>query len=176
MPAGVPASELASVDLAGIIAYLRATGWREAGTYVRTVIWTRTVDGTEAEVLVPDSAELRDYATRLAELVSTLTAVEQRPAADVLHDLRSPTLDVQYIRMMPDGPSGSTPLHEGYLAIKGVRELLLAAATSAVSSERPTVLPSQKPPLAQGFLDQVRAWPDQPGQLRAAGGDPAAAA
>lgn len=114
------------------------------------------MDGAEAEVLVPDSAELRDYATRLAELVSTLSAVEQRPAADVLQDLRSPTLDVQYIRMMPDGPSGSTPLQEGYLAIKGVRDLFLAAATSAVSLERPTVLPSAKPPQAHGFLDQVR--------------------
>jgi hypothetical protein len=148
--------ELATVDLAGVVAYLRATGWRETGTYVRTVIWTRTVDSSDAEVLVPDSAGLRDYPARLAELVSTLTAVEQRPAAEVVQDLRSPTLDVQYIRMMPDGPSGSTPLHEGYLAIKGVHDLLLAAATSAVSSERPTVLPSQKPQSAKGFLDQVR--------------------
>ncbi|MGH3540436.1 MAG: hypothetical protein ACRDUW_27550 [Pseudonocardiaceae bacterium] len=156
MRAGVPAGELASIDLAGVVTYLRATGWRETGTYVRTVIWTRTVDGSDAEVLVPDSAELRDYAARLAELVSTLTAVEHRPAADVLQDLRSPTLDVQHIRMMPDGPSGSTPLHEGYLAVKGVHDLLLAAATSAVSTTRPTVLASQKPQLAKGFLDQVR--------------------
>ncbi|MGQ0773709.1 MAG: hypothetical protein ACT4NY_04710 [Pseudonocardiales bacterium] len=156
MPAGVSASELASVDLAGVITYLRATGWRETGTYARTVIWTRTVADTEAEVLVPDSAELRDYPIRLAELTSALSTVEQRSAADVLQDLRSPMLDVQYIRMMPDGPSGSTPLREGYLAIKGVRDLFLAAATSAVSSERPTVLPSKKPPQAHGFLDQVR--------------------
>jgi hypothetical protein len=33
----------------------------------------------------------------------------------------------------------------GFLAIKGVHDLFLAAATSAVSSQRPTVLPSQKP-------------------------------
>jgi len=156
MPAGVPASELASVDLAGVITYLRATGWRETGTYARTVIWTRIIDGAEAEVLVPDSAELRDYPARLAELVSTLATVEQRSVTDVLQDLRSPMLDVQYIRMMPDGPSGSTPLREGYLAIKGVRDLFLAAATSAVSLERPIMLPSAKPPQAHGFLDQVR--------------------
>lgn len=156
MLTGIPADAIVGIDPAGIIAYLRASGWREAGSYGQAAIWTQTVDGAEAEVLVPISAELRDYPIRLAELVSTLTTVEQRPAADVLQDLRSPTLDVQYIRMMPDGPSGSTPLHEGYLAIKGVHDLLLAAATSAVSSERPTVLPSQKPPQAKGFLDQVR--------------------
>ncbi|MGH3839600.1 MAG: hypothetical protein ACRDSF_28440, partial [Pseudonocardiaceae bacterium] len=156
MPTGIPADAMAGIDPAGIVAYLRASGWREAGSYGRAAIWTRPVDGAEAEVLVPVSGELRDYPTRLVELVSTLSTVEGRLVADVLQDLRSPMLDVQYIRMMPDGPSGSTPLHEGYLAIKGVHDLFLAAATSAVSSERPTVLPSQKPPQARGFLDQVR--------------------
>lgn len=156
MLTGMLADAMIGIDPAGIVAYLRASGWREAGGYSQATIWTQTVDGAEAEVLVPISAELRDYPTRLAELVSTLTTVEQRLAADILQDLRSPTLDVQYIRMMPDGPSGSTPLHEGYLAIKGVHDLLLTAATSAVSTARPTVLPSQKPPQAKGFLDQVR--------------------
>lgn len=156
MLTGIPADAMAEIDPAGVVAYLRASGWCETGSYGRAAVWTRLVDGAEAEVLVPVSVELRDYLTRLAELVGTLSTVEHRPAAEVLQDLRSSRLDVQYIRMMPDGPSGSTPLHEGYLAIKGVHDLFLAAATSAVSSERPTVLPSQKPPQARGFLDQVR--------------------
>lgn len=147
---------LASVDLAGVIAYLRAAGWQEAGSYSRAVVWTRRFGDGVAEVLVPDSAELRDYASRIADVVDTLSYVEQRQHAEILQDLRSPMVDVQYIRMMPDGPSGTTPLHEGYLAVKGVRDLFLAVATSAVSTERPTVLPSQKPPQAHGFLDQVR--------------------
>lgn len=153
---GITTDAIAGIDPAGILAYLQVSGWREVGSYGRAAIWTRSVDGGEAEVLVPVSAELRDYPTRLAELVGTLSTLEQRPASEVLQDLRSARLDVQYIRMMSDGPSGSTPLHEGYLAIKGVHDLFLAAATSAVSSERPTVLPSQKPPQALGFLDQVR--------------------
>ncbi|MGH3927890.1 MAG: hypothetical protein ACRDTT_34350, partial [Pseudonocardiaceae bacterium] len=156
MLTGITAGAMAEIDPAGIVAYLQASGWRETGSYGRAAVWTRLVDGAEAEVLVPVSAELRDYLTRLAELVGTLSTVEHRPAAEVLQDLRSSRLDVQYIRMMPDGPSGSTPLYEGYLAIKGVHDLFLAAATSAVSLERPTVLPSQKPPHARGFVDQVR--------------------
>lgn len=156
MPMGIAADALAGIDPSGIVAYLRASDWREAGTYGRAVVWTRTADGGEAEVLVPPSTELRDYLSQLAELASTLATIEQRPVADVLQDLRSPLLDVQYIATMPDGPSGSTPLREGYLAIKGVRDLFLAAATSAVSAERPTVQPTQKPVQAHGFLDQVR--------------------
>jgi hypothetical protein len=178
MLTGIPADAMVGIDPAGILTYLRASGGREAGSYSQAAIWTQTVDGAEAEVLVPISAELRDYPIRLAELVSTLTTVEQRPTADVLQDLRSPTLDVQYIRMMPDGPSGSTPLHEGYLAIRGVHDLLLAAATSAVSAERPTVLPSQKPPQAKGFqrsdhraAPHSAADPAPHAQLGAAGRD-----
>ncbi len=153
---GMTADAMAGIEPTGIVAYLQASGWREAGGYGRAVIWTRPVDGAEFEVLVPVSGELRDYPIRLAELVGTLSTVEQRPVLEILQDLRSAWLDVQYIRMMPDGPSGSTPLHEGYLAIKGVHDLFLAAATSAVSTERPAVLPSKKPPQAHGFVDQVR--------------------
>ncbi len=156
MSTGITTDAMAGIDPAGIVAYLQASGWCEAGSYGQAAIWTRLVDGAEAEVLVPVSGELRDYPARLAELVDTLSTVERRPVSEVLQDLRSSRLDVQYIRMMPDGPSGSTPLHEGYLAVKGVHDLFLAAATSAVSSERPTVLPSQKPPRARGFVDQVR--------------------
>lgn len=156
MLTGIPADAIAGIDLTGIVAYLRVSGWQEAGGYGRAQIWTRTVDGAEVEVLVPASADLRDYPARLAELVGTLSTVEGRLMTDVAQDLRSSMLDVQYIRTMPDGPTGSIPLHEGYLAIKGVHDLFLAAATSAVSAERPTVLPSQKPPQARGFLDQVR--------------------
>ncbi|MGH3721754.1 MAG: hypothetical protein ACRDRI_23485 [Pseudonocardiaceae bacterium] len=156
MLTGIPAEATAGIDPAGIVAYLQESGWRETGGYGRAAIWTRLVDGAEAEVLVPVSAQLRDYPARLAELVSTLATIERRPVPEILQDLRSPWLDVQYIRMLPDGPSGSTPLHEGYLAVKGVHDLFLAAATSAVSPERPTVLPSQKPPQARGFVDQVR--------------------
>lgn len=160
MPTGMTRRELAAVELAGVIAYLLASGWREAGTYEGAVIWTNPADSDEgdadAEVLLPTSSQMGDYPNRLAELIDTLSEVEERPAADVLRDLRSTGVDVQYVRTIPDGPSGTIPLHEGFLAIKNVRDLFLAAATSAVSDTRPTVLPSQKPPEAQGFLDRVR--------------------
>lgn len=156
MPTRIPADMMAGIDPSGIVTYLQVSGWRETGEYGRTHVWTRTVDGTEVEVLVPVNAQLRDYPNRLAELVGTLSTVEGRLATEVAQDLRSPRLDVQHIRMMPDGPSGSVPLHEGYLAIKGVNDLYLAAATTAVSADRPTVLPSRKPSQALGFLDQVR--------------------
>ncbi|WP_130348018.1 hypothetical protein [Herbihabitans rhizosphaerae] len=156
MTMGLSAGDLAGVELAGIVAYLRATGWREADSFARTVVWARAVSEDDTEVLVPDSRQLRGYESSVAELLATLSAVERRPRTEVLRDITSTNLDVQYIRTTPDGPSGTIPLHEGYLAIHGVRDLFLFAATSAVSTDRPAVLPSTKPLEAQGFLDTVR--------------------
>lgn len=156
MTIGFSADELAGIDLIGIVTYLRSTGWQERDRFARTIIWTRAVDGDEAEVLVPDNSQLRGYAGRVAELVSTLSSIEQRPTAAILRDLASTMVDVQYIRLTPNGPAGTTPLHEGYLAVKGVRDLFLFCATSAVSTDRLAVLPSSKPTEAQDFLEQVR--------------------
>ena len=156
MARGFSLSELETVILADITAYLHATGWRESGTYSRAVIWTIPIEQSDVEILVPSVSELRDYAASVADIVKTLSLVEDRPLTDVIQDLRSPRVDVHYIRTIPDGPSGTIPLSEGLRAIKGVHDLLLAAATATVSTDRPNVLLSQKPPAAKAVIDQLR--------------------
>lgn len=59
MLTGIPADAIVGIDPAGIIAYLRASGWREAGNYGQAAVWTQPVDGAEAEVLVPVSAGIQ---------------------------------------------------------------------------------------------------------------------
>lgn len=158
----LPADALTAVDLAGAAAYLRATGWEETGRYHRAVVWTAAVDGGRAEVLLPTRSGVGDYATRMADMIGTLSSVERRPEPEILRDLQSTSVDVQLVRTMPDTPPGTTPLHEGFLAVKGVRDLYLAAATSALSDQRPIVLPGKRPPDAHSFLDRTRLG--QPGQ------------
>lgn len=146
------ADDLTSVRPEDIAAYLVNAGWRESGAFGKAVIWSRD----ETDVLVPVSAGLRDYRLRVAELVGAVAAVEQRSREEVFRDLRSPRLDVQYIRTMPEGPSGTTPLRDGFKAIKGVQELFLAAATSLVLEAPTAALPAKKPQRAWNFLDDVR--------------------
>jgi hypothetical protein len=153
--AGLTANELAFVDLTDLVSYLRSRGWQEAGKYARAVIWTRDLREGQAEVLVPERSDLLDYPRRVGDIARTLSAVERRTVGAVIQDLLSSRIDVLHVRTLP---GGSVPLLEGYLAVKGVSDLLLAAATAAALPERPPVLPTRKPyrERAQEFLDQVR--------------------
>lgn len=155
--------ELASLAPTDVGTYLEASGWREAERYERATIWVRETSQGEAEVRLPSSNEFRDYPRRLAELLSTLSTVEQRDRESILRDLSLPRLDVQQIRTMPETPSGTTPLHQGFQAVKGVHDLFLAAATSASLEEPHAVLPSQKPKEAWDFLGGVRLGQTAPG-------------
>jgi len=149
--------ELRGVPPDAVSTYLRLTGWQDSGGYGRATIWSQSVDDYDVEVLLPNSSELRDYPARMTELLGTLSEVEGRSREDILRELRFPLLDVQYIRTLPESPTGTTPLAEGAKAIQGVRDLFLAAATSTVLPERGAVLPSgQKPQQARDFLEQVR--------------------
>lgn len=149
-------NERRTVDLTAIVTYLRSTGWRESGTYSRAIVWTTIVHESEVELLVPATSELRDYAERVADIVRTLSFVEGRPEPEVIRDLRSTQVDVYHVRAFPDGASGTIPLSEGMRAVKGVHDILLAAATAAASPDRPSVLPSQKPLAAKAVIDQLR--------------------
>ncbi|QIZ33714.1 hypothetical protein [Saccharopolyspora sp. ASAGF58] len=146
-----------------IATYLRASGWYEADHYNQATIWTHGPAGNETDVLAPPNNTFRDYPRRMIELLATVADVEQREPADVLQDLLSVQVDVQYIRTMPDSPSGTTPLHHGYQAVKGVHDLFLSAAASAHLPEPMAVLPSQKPPEAWDFIGGVRLGQTAPG-------------
>jgi hypothetical protein len=149
-------NELGAVPPGDVERYLAAHGWRREESEGLSAFWTRASAGTDLEVQLPVNNELRDYPARLAELLGTLTELEDRPREDILRDLRNARVDVQHIRLLPNAPSGTTPLHEGFVAIRGVHDLFLAAATSAVLRTPTPVLPSQKPPEAWQFLRGVR--------------------
>ena len=119
---------LTAIPPTDITDYLTAHGWRRDATQGPAEIWSVTVSSIDVTVLIPENAESRGYPARVAEVVRTLAEVEERTASEVLRDLRDVQVDALEVRLLT---GGTVPLPDGYVAVRGMRDLLAAAATSA---------------------------------------------
>ena len=81
---------LARVRPGPLRVYLSAQGWRLECQRDVSETWTLPKRGGVFEVMVPLDPLLRDYGYRIAEILQTLEAVEERDRLQVLADLLSP--------------------------------------------------------------------------------------
>jgi hypothetical protein len=142
-----------------VLRYLRARGWGFARDFGRGQLWElRTADdhGPPFQVLVPLERQVRDYQSRVADLLETLSAVEGRRPAEILREMSLPPADWQYLRLVPPGPSGTAPLVDLVPALAGLRDLMTAAAAATVATEPQPVQPAQKPQRVKDYVASVR--------------------
>lgn len=135
-------------------AYMHARGWRMLGATSSESLWSLEADGRTWEALLPLDADRTDGIRRVTELLSVLSAAEERPIDDLVRDLRTAQSDVIRIRATPETESGTAPIEDALQIVSASRELLLAAA-AAVDSPR-AVLAPRKPDRAISFLRSVR--------------------
>lgn len=135
-------------------AYMHAHGWRMLGVTSTESLWSLIVDGRDWEALVPLDMTRSDAQRRINDFLSVLSAVEKRPAEDLINDLRTAQSDVIRIRATPESDSGTAPLEEALEIVSATREMLLAAA-AAVDSPR-AVLAPRKPDRAVEFVRSVK--------------------
>ena len=129
-----PFEKLNPVDVA---AYLRAEGWQEVENQPdRLSVWTTDLGGERLEVLLPLNRRLRDFASRLAELVGTLATKEDRSRLEVLSDLQIAGSDVIRVRYRhASAGDGSIPLDRGEALVENAREMMLAGACATVQTK-----------------------------------------
>ena len=146
--------------------YLRAHGWTILDPGGRGAQWVKTIDGEEYEALQPREVSLRDYASRVRDLLHVLALVEDRSELDVLSDITNVAMDVHSVRAFPaDTEPGTIGLDDGVQAFESVRDLMLAAA-HAVTADRPqSVQPARKPADVLRFLREVRVGPTSAGSF-----------
>jgi hypothetical protein len=97
-------------------------------------IWTKDADDGPLEVLLPLDTSKRDYALRMGELLQTLAISEGRSQKDVYADLLTTCADLVRIRLDdPELLDGTLPIKTHAIVAQKVRDLLLAAACSALS-------------------------------------------
>lgn len=142
--------------------YMHAHGWQMLGTTSTESLWSLESDGQTWEALLPLDVTRNDGLRRMSELLSVLSAVEERTTDDLVRDLRTAQSDVIRVRATPDSESGWAPIEDALQIVAASCEMLLAAA-SAVDAPR-AVLPPRKPDRALDFLRSVQ-FSTEPGSF-----------
>jgi len=100
-------------------------------------------DRPGVELLLPLDRSLGDYALRMADVVTGLARLEERPVDKVLNDLSMTSGDVFRFRVAgPVAKLGNLPLDEAIKLVQGSRQLLWSSAASVL---HPQPLISQRP-------------------------------
>ncbi|HYO53400.1 hypothetical protein [Archangium sp.] len=145
--------------------YLQRSGWTQVKRQEDlAALWVRTDDasGRELKVIVPLDLELGDYASRVADVLRVLEALEKRSAQEVFRAMKgvgeqSDEFEIAIER--DDIVGGLIPLSVGAKAFRGARDIFVAAA--AAEHEPQAVHPSTLSAMAQEamrhtFLSQTR--------------------
>jgi hypothetical protein len=158
------AAVLGALHPLDVAAYLRSTAWRPVDRIGdKGTVWTRAApSGEELEILLPLRADLRDFTARMADVLTTLGAAEDRSQLDILRDITCSSADV--VRLELHGSAvvdQSLPLPQGVLAFARAHELMLAAACAAV--EPRAVYATRKPAQAVDYVSRLRLGQTEPG-------------
>jgi hypothetical protein len=133
----LPRDQVAALRAEDLQLYVQSRGWtldEGASSALATVY--RLPSEPDAEILVPKSRDIGDYVLRMADAAMMLAAVEQRSVWEVMSDLAAPPADMLRLRIQsPETASGTVGMQDGLHLIQGGRDLLLAAACSALQPQ-----------------------------------------
>lgn len=150
-----------------VASYLRARGWTAIDREERRfTIWSPNgttgaeaegeAQGDDVQIVLPASAEFRDYALRIGEALQILSDREGRTVDALLVDVQHAMADVVRVRLSgARAASGEVPLGDGASLISGAKDLIFAAACAAV--QRRSYFHTRRPPEAVEYMrDRVR--------------------
>lgn len=140
---------------AELSAYLRTRGWELQERTESVAIWSIDTPSGVVELMQPLDQNLRDYASRMADAVEILAALDNASELDVLRQISETVWDVHTVRIFPaDKAPGRISVEDGVTAMESLRTLISAAAYPVFSRQHRAVQPSRKP---QGMIDYLRS-------------------
>ena len=149
-----------------LVAYLRSVGWRQIKESVGNwSIWTfKDSENEEFEVGVPLNRSLRDYRSRMADVLEVLEAVESRSQLQILRDLLVTGIDVVRLRL-PDSHvrNAAIPLEDGAVIVQKAKELMLYAASATVKPQ--SYYPGRRSKQASDYMRRTRLDQTEPGSF-----------
>ena len=145
------ASILSGLRPLDMIAYLRANHWQEAQKLEAGAFWVKE----DHEILVaPLDSTLKDFATRMAEVLNVLETAEHRSQFEIFEDLVITNADVIRPRLVGVNGDGTISLEQGMAVHEQARNLMLAAACSTL--EKRSLFAKRKPEQAMNYLSHAR--------------------
>ena len=142
--------------------YVEAHGWRKVESYGD--IGDVYAYGRESpEIVVPMSPHFADYSLRLGQMVTILAHTEEREREAVLRDLSMADFDLVRVRLPESRADGSILLDTAVVMIRQSRNMLLAAACSALRPQ--PAFEVGKYPRAKSFVSDVRVGQTERGSF-----------
>jgi hypothetical protein len=136
-----------------ILAYLRSNQWQEAQKLERGAFWTKESSDLSHEILVPFDSNIRDFANRMAELLTVLEIAENRSQFEIYEDLMTTNADVIRPRLPGVNADGAITLEQGMKIHQEARNMMLAAACSTI--EKRPLFAKRKPEQAMNYLEHA---------------------
>lgn len=146
-----------------ISGYLRSAGWAPIDAGEAWARWKLDIDGRELVLTMPLRGHAPDYPRRFRELVDDLRRLEQRPAEQIVRDIRSSGSDVIRLRLRGSSEHGRISVEQGARAFQRTRDLLLAAACAAV--EKRPIYARRKPARALEYIQRTKFGPTEAGSF-----------
>ncbi|MEV0795287.1 hypothetical protein [Kribbella sp. NPDC050459] len=134
--------------------YLTAAGWSPAVRAPGGTEWVQ--DEAPEAIWLPRSAEMRGYASRVAELLRVLADHEGRSESEILFDVTHSSYDVQRLRLRPDGDPGTVGLIDGSDSLVGIKKWILSGAIATSLGEHQLVLPSRWSGTVGAFMNESK--------------------
>lgn len=147
-----------------VLAYLRATGWTLSETKGSWRTFEKLVEGQAAAIEVPIASGAPDYGRVVMRLLKDLEILEQRPTDVIERDVRSSAFDVVRLRLIGALHNGRIPVESGARVFHAARDLMLAAACSAIYPQRP-MFTRRKPQQAMEYLRAAKFAPTEAGSF-----------
>ncbi len=148
------AAALRKITPAALRAYAVSHHWIKQESYgLQSDVYAR--EGTAgAEAVIPGTASIADYAQVVSELVTLFASVEERSELQVYRDLVTSDQDIVRVRAPRADDDGSVRIESGVDLVVHARDLLLAAACSAIDPRSTYRAGRMKD--ATEYLDRVR--------------------
>lgn len=149
--------QLKNTSIEQIKAYLLSTGWVLDGMIgcIGTIWHREEISNSDAELLLPETNEIKDYEERIADVVEQLSVFQRTSLEDVTRAIVTYLCDLISVRVVhADVEGGTIPLDDGVLLFQRVRDLMSAATLSTISKRKH--FSGNRPPEASDFLGSLK--------------------